>query len=658
MNSSTTPSVSPLFERITELARLEEGWERVRRNGGAAGGDGVTLRDYGEGLALRLIRLHRDLRQGTYVPGPLRRVDIPKKDGGLRTLAIPCVNDRVAQTAATLVLGPRLDAEMEDASFAYRPGRSVRRAVARVATLRRAGYGWVVDGDIERYFDNVPHDRLLRRLERSVAEPALIDLIAVWLDAFSPEGCGLPQGGPISPLLANLYLDDIDESIETSGVRLVRFADDFLLMCRSESAATQARDRMAALLASHGLRLHPDKTRVVPFEQGFRFLGHLFVRSIVVQEIADDDSDPDTPVQEVAAALNTVKGGLADDPELAEGSDGASPGLRVLYLMEPGRRLQLRNEAFVVVEDGAEIAAFPPHRVDRIEIGPGADASTEALRHAADSDTMVAFVNGWGETVGTVIGRPSDRAARQLDQARHVIEPDLRLDLARRFVDGRIRNQRALLNRLNRRRDDEAVRAVIVGLGRVLRKLPLVPDVPTLMGHEGEAAALYWPAYGSLLDHGWSLERRRRRPPPDGVNLMLSYLASMLHRDLSVLVVRRGLNPGFGLLHETQDYHPGCVSDLIEELRAPLVEAPVAFLLNTGAVRLDMVETSGPDTVRFTAEGRRRVIRGYESWMDRPIRSPRTGRTIKWRRLMDEQVQALAEHIGGGDSYRPYRMDY
>ena len=165
-----------MFETITSLERLEQAWHKTRGNAGAAGGDGVTVQAFSAQAPIQLIRLQRDLRNGTYAPGPVRHIQIPKNSGGLRPLAIPCVVDRIAQTAAAMVLGPVLEEELEESSFAYRPGRSVQMAVRKVDAHRRDGFDWVVDGDIERYFENVPHDLLIRRLEKSIQDPLTIDL--------------------------------------------------------------------------------------------------------------------------------------------------------------------------------------------------------------------------------------------------------------------------------------------------------------------------------------------------------------------------------------------------------------------------------------------------------------------------------------------------
>ncbi|WP_282610833.1 CRISPR-associated endonuclease Cas1 [Pelagibius sp. Alg239-R121] len=597
------------------------------------------------------------MRDGTYRPGPVRELSIPKDDGSFRPLAIPSIGDRVAQTAAASVLGPLLDREMEDASFAYRAGRSVQMAVSRIARYRRDGYRWVVDGDIERYFENVPHDPLLERLGRSIEDPLLLDLLALWLESFSEGGRGLPQGAPLSPLLANLYLDDVDEAIEGKGVRLVRFADDFLLMCKGEETAREAQTRMAGILAEQGLRLNPEKTRVVPFEKGFRFLGHLFVRSMIIQELRDDDPKAPMAVGITGKAIDPESGTSGSDGGVTDGGQRA-PILRVLYVYERGRKIGLRNQAFTIEEDDRELLAIPPARIDRIEMGPDVEIEAAAMRQALAHRITVALVDGRGATLGMIAAPVTDHAALHQAQAQHMLDHGLKLDLARRVVDGRIRNQRALLRRLNRRRKDPEVASAAAAIGRVLRKLPRAVDVPELFGYEGQAAALYWPAIARTLGTHWGFSRRRRRPPPDAINLILSFLSTLLYRDIHALACRHGLHPGFGTLHAARDGHNGCVSDLIEEFRAPLVEGLTVTLANTRAIKLEMFAVQDDGSCRIAPEGRDAIVRGYEAWLDRQVKSQRTGKTVLWRRVVEEQVIAYVHHLRQKGDYQSYRMDY
>ncbi len=219
-----------LFDSICSVDGLRAGWDRVRLRSPLAGGDGVSVAQWGvakggAALEARLETLSASLIAGRYRPGPVRRFAVPKKHGGgTRTLGLPCVTDRVVQSAALIVLDPLFEAEFEDGSFGYRQGRSVKAAAERISALYRQGFHHVIEADILSYFDNVPHAALLDDLEAMLAEPPLIALFARWLDMAGLGDTGLLQGAPISPLLANLYLDRLDEAVAGHGAHIVRFA--------------------------------------------------------------------------------------------------------------------------------------------------------------------------------------------------------------------------------------------------------------------------------------------------------------------------------------------------------------------------------------------------------------------------------------------------
>lgn len=263
------------FDRATTLAQLRVGWKRVRANRGGPGGDGVTLERFGRSLERELADLAASLSEGSYRPGPLRESSMPKKNGGVRRLLVPCVADRVAQTAVMVTLMEALDARMADESFAYRPGRSVEHALALARAHIAAGLTFTVDADIERFFDNIPHRRLVHELAIWIDDPRLLALIGLWVQAFGPSGRGLPQGAPLSPLLANLYLHPFDRILAAAGIVAVRYADDLVLLCGTHEKAERARRIAAVALADRGLRLNPGKTRIVADAAEVCFLGQV-----------------------------------------------------------------------------------------------------------------------------------------------------------------------------------------------------------------------------------------------------------------------------------------------------------------------------------------------------------------------------------------------
>ena len=278
-----------LSDKVESERNLRSAFQKVWRNGGSPGVDGQRVESFERHQEMELAKLKEELHEGTYQPQAARRVLIPKPGSKeKRPLGIPTVRDRVVQGAIRHVLEPIFEREFAEQSYGFRPGRGCHDALGRVEELLKTGHTWVVDADLKSYFDTIPHERLMERVRERLSDGKVLGLIESYLRAgvmdtmkgWQPTEKGTPQGAVISPLLANLYLNPLDHLMARNGVEMVRYADDFVILCRSQAEAEEALAQVRQWVSEEGLTLHPDKTQLVDATQrgGFDFLGYHFER--------------------------------------------------------------------------------------------------------------------------------------------------------------------------------------------------------------------------------------------------------------------------------------------------------------------------------------------------------------------------------------------
>jgi group II intron reverse transcriptase/maturase len=279
-----------LIDKVYEMKNLHEAWLKVKENKGSGGIDGVTIETFEKNLGINLREIHRLLKENRYEPDPVLRHYIKKDNGKLRPLGIPTIRDRVIQQAVRQVIEPIFEQDFYPHSYGFRPGRSAHQALATIRQAKHAGYEHVVDLDIMSFFDEISHDLLMEKVHERITDGRVLMLIRNWLTAgvmedgqFHETEVGSPQGGVISPLLANIYLNHFDWGMKEKGFAVVRYADDAVILCKSrEQAETAHRTAQAILEGELRLRMHPEKTKVVHFDEGFRFLGFHFWKDYMV----------------------------------------------------------------------------------------------------------------------------------------------------------------------------------------------------------------------------------------------------------------------------------------------------------------------------------------------------------------------------------------
>jgi CRISP-associated protein Cas1 len=578
------------------LENFQVAWQRVARNRGCAGVDGETIAAFSDHVDHKLALLIRQIQAGSYVPLPLRQLWVPKKDGSWRGLAVPTVRDRIVQQALLNVLHPVMEPQFEEASFAYRPGRSHLAAVRQVQHWQHQGYNWLLDGDVVKYFDHVQHDRLVGEvLERLVPRPLLtgidaaselfVNLIEAWLSVgvMTKEGLilpkqGIPQGSPISPILANVYLDDFDEILLGAGLKLVRYADDFVVLSRSEAETVAAQQLVQKTLGRMGLELHPEKTKVTNFQRGFRFLGHVFSGDLVVREQGKTQAQKDreqqqlprleVPMDRLVYADPVVKPTLVEramvdalrhlnqpippplwvvfgygvreiKPIKIESQEWSwNPGMATLYLVHQGTMLRKEQGRFVVQlpkgtgakgtggkdtgskDAGAKDAQvggaveIPIREVERILVLGHVQVSTQAIAACLEAQIPVVFLTQLGDYKGHLWS--AEFCDLGLEAAQYGRRQDrlFQLAMARQIVIGKVLNSKLLLQRLNRKRQVAGMGAKVQRLTQYGSAVAAATDLDVIRGYEGAAAKLYFGALGQLITHPDFRLTGRSRRPP------------------------------------------------------------------------------------------------------------------------------------------------
>lgn len=700
MASSAKRRVFGLVEAAISDASLTEAWYKVRANNGRSGTDGVTVEAFGRRLFEHLGRLRTQVQSGSYVPRPLLQASIPRDGKAPRLLAIPAVRDRVLQAAVAHVLTPVLDPTFEDSSFAYRAGRSTRMAIEQVIRLRNDGWRWVVDADIHAFFDEINHTMLLAKLQPACHDEGVVTLVRRWLETpirrkdghlIVPER-GIGQGSPLSPLLANLYLDAFDEFVEAKGWRLVRFADDFIVFCRKREDAEVALELTEEALSSLALRFAPDKTRLTHFSEGFVFLGVRFEDDSALAQSPGAapwlQPEPRTAFTTGTFSLTTLgeelrlargaqgKPAVAADSETAAApaedinppwastapmaetcpvDDRVPPHLRTLYLLSPSLSLLRSGERLAVAESGETLREVPIHTIDQVIALGHCMLSSSAIALCADSGVGLHVLRPSRQLAAHMLASTPSAILLRRDQFRATEDPAFCLAIAKALVAAKIGNSQHVLRRFLRHHPlDNAEEHFLLPMEQMASRALTADTLDEVRGCEGNAAARYFAALRGMLPKEWSFGARIAHPPEDAVNALLSYGYAVLYGNAATVLARRGLDLAFGFLHAPSNGHAALASDLMEPYRAAVVDSVVLTLIFRRRLKPDDFDClPGRELpTQMSGHAKRVLIHGFEEKINsRPGSEP-----LDFRRLLARDASGLATLIENGGEWSPFAL--
>ncbi len=671
-----------LVRRVAEWDNLVEAFRLVRQRAG----DRDAIPRLGEHRTTQFLhRLQRELREHRYRPATLQIVLDRKKDGTARVLAIPPWEDRVAQRAVSQVLAAGLDQAFHPDSHGYREGRGRHSARDAILQAWREGYRWIFESDIEDFFPSVRWDHLEARLQALYGDDPLVDLMMAWVQApMEYEGRplrrdrGLPQGSSLSPLFANLLLDDFDRDMEAAGFRMIRFADDFVILCKHPERARQAREAVERSLEDLDLELKEKKTAVRHFREGFRYLGFLFLNDLVLEAPAKRDTgksgEPLTlppewlvmladhpnrplPAEEVEGGLISRRPPFSQEelvPAAASSSMAPDAGTGALVMVTGKPALVITRQQHLCIERDEQIVLDQPWSAvgTLILFGPH-HITTPALRTAMRHGVPVHFCSTVGRYQGTAA---NPRSAAQgvaiwLQQQHCCTDPEWALPAARGLVAARIRHMRELLRQIGG--ENTGVRD---GMKRLLEQLDQVTDVSILNGLEGQATHLLFDSLRDLLPARWGFAGRRRRPAPDPFNALLSLGYTVLYNVTDALLRADGLLPEVGFYHRSGGRHSALASDLMEPFRHFIERAALDMLLRNRLTPEDFEQRQDTTGCRLSRDALRRYLGVIGKRLDRPVKMLGDEEARDLRQQLHYQNLSLIQAIRGDASFRPFRQ--
>ena len=649
-------AASSVLQACADPQLLLRAYDHVAANTEYAAADTAddTLESTDQRQAWRTERLRvigKNLAAGEVSAAPLRPFDIPKADGSARTLMIAPFWDRVSQRALLEVLEPMFTPLLTSAAYGFIRGRSREQARDALLRLYSQGFAWLVESDVDAFFDSVDFWRVAVRLRALLGVDIAVEQILQFVaaPALNAQGNatararGLPQGSPLSPMLSNVLLADFDADVLAAGFQLVRYADDFVIACKSAAQAQSALEIAAHSLAEKGLTLNPKKTRVLRFDQGFHFLGYAFAGGVAVDSKHGTQFIGDV---ERLAALDIA-------PEVHESwvHESWPPNTALPDADSFGTLLVLSGAGAIVgVQDAALQLRFADGRQHQEALSSlGAvlligrhSITTPALHALLKADVPTYFADARGRYLGSTQSAASgQQIALWIAQKQAFTRPEFALHCAQAVVNARIRHQRELLRQRGCAGVDELARASV--------RVQATQNLAELNGVEGAAAAVFFRGLQTLVPREFGFAGRARRPPPDPFNALLSLGYTQLYAHVDLVLRSLGLLTSLGFYHQGRGSHAALASDFMEPFRH-LVERTALTLLRRGQLKVEEFQQAGGNASLYPS-AKRLYLTALEQRFSETIKALESDVALNLHQHVKVQAQSLIAAMQGKGAF-------
>ncbi|MEM9944112.1 MAG: CRISPR-associated endonuclease Cas1 [Planctomycetota bacterium] len=506
-----------------------------------------------------------EIRHGNYQPDPHFVVQVGEKSGKQRTLTIPSRKDRVLQKCVLDVIAPALDKFFEESSLAYRKGLGVQRAAARLRTAVRLGYEWALKADFREFFDSIDHRELKQRIQAYLGDDELADLIQLWIKAGSPTpNCGVPTGAPISPVISNLFLDVFDEAVEKSGGFLVRYADDFLILYRTQAEAVASHDKARQVAQSLCLALNENKTGVLDLKVPFEFLGFQF---LFRERWEVSDSVQPIRIRDLGWKKKSKPTDRPEWTPLPGESQIGDDHHESTIICGPhvGRIDSQGNQLLVHFKDGKPVRSIPLGRTGELVLIGAPDITGNATKAMTRHQISWYLVTEFGKPLGSfVVNDPVDSHRAIIAQAETSVSPRRCLEISKHLVQSKLQNYAALARSSPGKFRDWKTSKVLMDFAA---KVGHAQSIAEVIGIEGAGAARWYGNLSGRLAGGFRFEKRISPDAWDPVNALLNAGQTMLHHYIVQIIQLVGLAPAVGLMHTARSGHSSLASDMQEPFR-------------------------------------------------------------------------------------------